>query len=386
MPEPQKYWQTKAAAGESGKQRVTLLFYGDISMYPNWYEEDKSALEIAAELKSYGEIEAIDVRINSPGGSVWGGLAIANLLRAWPAPVTTHVDGLAGSAASLIFAAGDTRIMAPNTLLFVHNVAQPIMWETFFAKDLRKLADDLDTISLAVVATYKEISSLSEDEITALMDNESFISAGQAKDWGFATEVGRQPVVNTLRAGKLLVDGQEVDLARRGITVTDELLAALDATANEDDGTADADADAAADANANADADADADADTTDATEDSARNTGDQEDANTPDPIATAVTAERARLQAIDALAAKAPGAETLAQKAKYEELMSAEAFAVAVLNSDQVRKSAMLQQRFNGSQAALVHGGAAPSDNATTNTSEQAALIADSMKKLRGE
>ena len=126
MPEstPNRYWQISSQAGANGKARVTLLLYGLITMWPDdWYAEDKSPLDIAEELKAVGEIEDITVRINSPGGSAFGGLAIANLLRSWPAPVTTCVDGLAGSAASIIFAAGDQRVMPSNTLLFVHRAS-----------------------------------------------------------------------------------------------------------------------------------------------------------------------------------------------------------------------------------------------------------------------
>lgn len=237
--ELKRFWNMKAEAGATGKQRVTLMLYGDISMYPNWYQEDKSAQEIAEELKSYGEIEHIDVRINSPGGSVWGGLAIANILKSWPAPVTTHVDGLAGSAASLIFAAGDERVMPSNTLLFVHNVMQPIMYETFYAKDLRKLADDLDAISEAAVATYKEASTLSEEDIRGLMDKESFISAKQAMEYGMATSIDRTPIAASLHGQQLKVNGLEFDPKQCGITLTEEMRAAMEVVA-EDDTTVDA--------------------------------------------------------------------------------------------------------------------------------------------------
>ena len=227
MPELNKYWQVKAEAGTEGKQRVTLLFYGDISMYPNWYEEDKSAQEIANELKgvaAQGEIEHITVRINSPGGSAFGGLAISNILRAWPAPVTTHVDGLAGSAASLIFAAGDERVMPANTLLFIHN---PLNGIYGYAADMRKMADTLDQIAGAVAATYKEITGLSDEEIKALMDGETWMNATQAKEMGFATSIDRIPVAASLRGKEVTINGVTFNPADKKLTLPEDYLNSL---------------------------------------------------------------------------------------------------------------------------------------------------------------
>ena len=231
MPEDNavKFWEIKAEAGSApGKQRVTLLFYGDITMYPvGYFKEDRSPYEIAEELKTIateGEIEHITARINSPGGSAFGGLAIGNLLRNWPAPVTTHVDGLAGSAATLIFAAGDERVMAPNTLLFVHR-ASTYGWGN--AADLAKVAEDLKTIDTAILSTYKEISNLPDEQLKELMDGESFISAPQAKEWGFATSIDRIPIAASMAGPKLRVNGLEFDPAAYHMTLTDDVRAAL---------------------------------------------------------------------------------------------------------------------------------------------------------------
>lgn len=128
----------------------------------------------------------ITVYINSYGGEVAEGLAIYNSLRRHKAKVTTVCDGFAASIASVIFMAGDERIMNDSSLLMIHNA-----WTCCSgnAQELRKQADDLEKITSASIVAYKNHSSLSEEEIKELMDNESWITPEEAVDYGFATAI-----------------------------------------------------------------------------------------------------------------------------------------------------------------------------------------------------
>lgn len=169
----------------SEETNTDIYIFGDITSWP-WSDADVSAFRLVNQINSIPENQNITVHINSYGGEVAEGLAIYNALK--NRKVTTICDGFAASAASVIFMGGKTRIMNPASLLFIHNAS------TFAdgnAEELRKDADDLDKITAAIKEAYKESGvSLSDAEITNLMDEESWISPSDAVAWGFATEIG----------------------------------------------------------------------------------------------------------------------------------------------------------------------------------------------------
>lgn len=168
---------------EKSNQTATLNIYGDITSFP-WLEGDVSAVNLSRQLEEMADVSHINVYINSYGGEVAEGLAIYNALKRHKAKVTTYCDGFACSIASVIFMAGDERIMNDSSLLMIHNA-----W-TFAQGDsqaLRKQADDLDKITQASVEAYKAHSNITEEEIKSLMDAETWILPGEALSYGFAT-------------------------------------------------------------------------------------------------------------------------------------------------------------------------------------------------------
>lgn len=132
------------------------------------------------------EYDRVEVRISSPGGCVGDGITIYNALKACGKPVRTIVDGFACSIASVIFMAGDERIMTDTSLLMIHNVSA-VSFGT--ATEHRKLAEDIDTVNELSKAAYMERVSISRDELTAMMDAETWISAEDAVSMGFATQL-----------------------------------------------------------------------------------------------------------------------------------------------------------------------------------------------------
>ena len=166
------------------KQTATLNIYGDIASCEMCGEV--SAVSLSKQLEALGDVNQIDVYINSYGGEVAEGLAIYNALRRHKAKVTTYCDGFACSIASVIFMAGDKRIMNESSLLMIHNAWTKAMGNS---AELRKQADDLEKITQASVAAYKSHSSLSEEEIKALMDAETWILPEEALFYGFATAI-----------------------------------------------------------------------------------------------------------------------------------------------------------------------------------------------------
>ena len=170
---------------EKTEHEATINIFGDITSFP-WCESDVSNYNLSKQLAELQDVDKINVHISSYGGEVAEGLAIYNALRNHKAKVTTVCDGFACSIASVIFMAGDERIMNEASLLMIHNA-----W-TFAegnAAALRKQADDLDIITQASVEAYKAHSSLSEEEIKALMDAETWILPEDALEYGFATSV-----------------------------------------------------------------------------------------------------------------------------------------------------------------------------------------------------
>lgn len=165
---------------------ASVNIFGDITSYP-WEEHgDVSAVNLSKKLEALGDVSKIHVYINSYGGEVAEGLAIYNALRRHKAKVVTYCDGFAASIASVVFMAGDKRIMSEASLLMVHNA-----WTVSVgnAAELRKQADDLDKITRASIEAYKAHSTLSEEDIKALLDAETWILPEEAIEYGFATKI-----------------------------------------------------------------------------------------------------------------------------------------------------------------------------------------------------
>lgn len=180
------------------KNSATISIYGDITSYP-WNEGDTSSANLSRQLEALDGVEEISVYINSYGGEVAEGLAIYNALKRHKAKVKTYCDGFAASIASVIFMAGDERVMNDSSLLMIHNAWTMAMGN---AKELRKQADDLEKITQASITAYKAHSSLTEEEITELMDNETWILPEEAMEYGFATAIEKTVSANASQSAR----------------------------------------------------------------------------------------------------------------------------------------------------------------------------------------
>ena len=178
--------KNKYYALEVKDKEADVYIFGDITSW-EWFENDVSSYTLSKELQELDkDIEVINVHINSYGGEVAEGLAIYNMLRNHKAKVRTIIDGFACSIASVIFMAGDERIMNAASLLMVHNAW---MYTAGNATQLRKDADDLEKITQASIEAYKSRVSISEDEIKKLLDEETWILPSEALEMGFATSI-----------------------------------------------------------------------------------------------------------------------------------------------------------------------------------------------------
>lgn len=139
-------------------------------------------------VKDLQAIEANKIRLhlNTPGGSVFDGIAIYNALKQHKATVETYIEGLAASTGSIIALAGDKIYMAENAFYMIHH---PWILTVGDSAELRKTADLLDKISGVMISTYMKVSDQSEEQIKKWLDEETWFTAQEAKDAGFIDEI-----------------------------------------------------------------------------------------------------------------------------------------------------------------------------------------------------
>jgi ATP-dependent Clp endopeptidase proteolytic subunit ClpP len=142
------------------------------------------------ELKALGRVAELTVRINSPGGSVFDGVAIYNALKRHDAAITVWIDGIAASIASMIAMAGDEVVMPENAMLVLHDPSGLVAGT---ASDMRAMAEALDKMKAGMVAAYRDKSGRNDAEIETLMAAETWLSAEEAVELGLADRI-EQPV------------------------------------------------------------------------------------------------------------------------------------------------------------------------------------------------
>lgn len=168
------------------KEEAEIMLYDEIGFF------GVDANSFVRELKAI-DARTIHLRINSPGGSVFDGVAIYNALKDHPARIVTHVDSLAASMASVIALAGDEIIMAENAFLMIHD---PWTLTVGNAEQLRKDADLLDKLADTTIrTTYMAKTGKTEDEIKAWMADETWFTAEEALAAGFVDSVEKRSEV-----------------------------------------------------------------------------------------------------------------------------------------------------------------------------------------------
>lgn len=169
-----------------------------------WYQikamaNGKSKINIHDEIGTFGvsakdfinDVNALDadevvVSIHSPGGSLFDGLAMYNALKASGKTIETRVEGIAASAASIVFLAGSSRVMPKDTFLMIHNPWSGAMGD---AEEMRSVADSLEQFQQAIINIYARETNLPEDEVRTMMAAETWLDSKDAVDMGFATSV-----------------------------------------------------------------------------------------------------------------------------------------------------------------------------------------------------
>ena len=148
----------------------------------DFWGDGVSASRIAGALRSMNGAD-VTVNINSPGGDMFEGLAIYNLLREYEGKVTVKVLGLAASAASIIAMAGDEVQIGRGAFLMIHNCWVVAMGNRH---DLEKVATEMAPFDKAMADIYSARSGLKTADIESMMDGETYIGGSEAVDKGFA--------------------------------------------------------------------------------------------------------------------------------------------------------------------------------------------------------
>lgn len=173
-------WDVGVQASDTGDEATISIF--DVIGQDPWTGGGTTAKRIDAALRSIGAKDVV-VNINSPGGDLFEGLAIYNLLRAHPHKVTVRVMAIAASAASIIAMAGDEVQIARAGFFMVHNAWVIAMGNRH---DLREVADWLEPFDGAMADIYVARTGLDAKAINKLLDNETWIGGTDAIAKGFA--------------------------------------------------------------------------------------------------------------------------------------------------------------------------------------------------------
>lgn len=332
--EVNRFWNFIANQEENNAE---LLLYGEISD-TSWYGDEITPAEFNNDLKAVGAVNEIIVRINSGGGDVFAAVAIYTRLKEHKAKITVKIDGWCASAATIIAMAGDTVEISAGGVFMIHDPLAGLMGY-YNTTDLGNIVKELETIKQSIVNCYMTTTNKSEEEIKCLMTDEGTWFTGQeAVDAGFCTSVMFTEVETEVEnAEKVIVNSVPIGLERFH-TIPKGLLGYANSHNNKN---------------------------TTNVENKEENNMGltleefkqkhpDVANAYKTEILAgagnagadttAAVDAERARIKAIDEITL--PGFEDMANKAKYEEPVSAEAFAMQIVAAQKKTGQAFLSDR----------------------------------------
>lgn len=171
-------WYTIKAADVRGTAEISI--YEEIGGF------GITAKQFTEDLKVLGDVSHINLRIHSPGGDVFEGIAIYNLLRNHPADITVYIDGVAASMASVVAMAGDRVVMPENAMMMIH---KPWGISGGNAGDMRDYADLLDKVETVLIPAYARKTGKSAQEIATMLEDETWMDGKECLKHGFADEL-----------------------------------------------------------------------------------------------------------------------------------------------------------------------------------------------------
>lgn len=171
-------------ARAQAKSKVGELYLYD-AIGAGWFG-GISSKDVAQALKELDGAKTLKVYVNSPGGDVFEGVAIHNLLARWDGETTVYVDGLCASIASIIAMAGQRIVTAANGMWMIHDPWGMVVGN---ARECRKVADELDKVRDVLLDTYARRTGATRDDLVRWMADETWMDATTAKTRKFTDEV-----------------------------------------------------------------------------------------------------------------------------------------------------------------------------------------------------
>ena len=221
MPKQLKFWNLVKNEEE---KTAELILYGSIGSDEYW--DDISDKVFKQDIENLGDVENITLHINSPGGSVFSAVAIANTLKNHKAKVTANIDGLAASAATIITSACDTVRMPKNALFMIHN---PITFAYGNNQEIQKTVEMLNKVKNSIIETYLNKTKTDKETLSELMDNETWMDAETAKEYGFVDEIVDEEVGKEFVGNKLIINNMAFDISKfknfrkaKGVTINNK--------------------------------------------------------------------------------------------------------------------------------------------------------------------
>lgn len=211
---------------EPDEDSVEVEMYGEVvSNRPTdwWTGEPVEGLYIVLsdflnELETYKNKSNVTFRINSPGGEVFAGITIRNRMAELKGTVTTIVDGLSASAASII-AQGATpghRKVCNGSLTMIHGAAS-MLWGYYNANEVKDVLKQINAIDKSIAEIYAKCTGLEQEKIKTMMSNTTWMSAQEAIDNGFADEIVDNKVTMSLNSSKSLLTVNGIPMSARGL-------------------------------------------------------------------------------------------------------------------------------------------------------------------------
>ena len=181
------FWQFRNTA-ETGTDEAELLLYGEIASEESWWRDTVTPLDFKRELNALGNVQSILVRIYSLGGDVFAANAIYSNLREHPAKIRVRIDGIAASAATVIAMAGDEITIDPTGVFMIHDPSVSI-WGRYNSAEMEELQKRLAVAKKTIMEAYINKTGMSEEDVSALMTAETWMTGREAVDRGFCTNL-----------------------------------------------------------------------------------------------------------------------------------------------------------------------------------------------------
>ena len=206
MPKRFKFWNVMRNEEEKSAE---LILYGSIGHDEDW--DDISDKAFKQDIENLGDVENITLHINSPGGSVFSAIAIANTLKNHKAKVTANIDGIAASAATIITSACDIVRMPKNAHFMIHN---PMTFAYGNNQDMEKTLNMLNKVKDSIIETYLYKSNTDKETLSELMNEETWMDAETAKGYGFIDEIINEEIEEEIIENKLIINNMAFDISK----------------------------------------------------------------------------------------------------------------------------------------------------------------------------